>query len=206
MPRIVVGLGNPGPEYEGTRHNVGFAVVDALARRLRAADWRRGFASLWVEASWRDEPVVLLKPQTYMNRSGEAVRQVVGAWRVAPGDLLVVYDDMDLPLGHLRLRPRGSAGGHRGVASIIAALGRDDFPRLRVGIGRPPRGVDAADYVLAPFAPMERPLVEAAVRRAVEAILAVLAAGLERAMSRYNGPTPWPSAGADPAVGGGGET
>lgn len=192
MPRIIVGLGNPGPEYEGTRHNVGFAVVDALARRLRTAGWRRGFASLWAEGSWRGQPVALLKPQTYMNASGEAVQQACRAWRVPPAEVLVVYDDLDLPPGHLRLRPRGSAGGHRGVASIIAALGGEDFPRLRIGIGRPPAGVDAAEYVLAPFDPAEQPLMEAAVQRAAEAVLAVLATGLQLAMSRYNGPTPWP--------------
>ncbi|GAB6877702.1 aminoacyl-tRNA hydrolase [Thermaerobacter litoralis] len=194
MPRIIVGLGNPGPEYEGTRHNVGFAVVDALARRLRTAGWRRGFRSLWTEGAWRGQPVLLLKPQTYMNLSGEAVEQACRALRAEPAEVLVVYDDLDLPPGHLRLRPGGRAGGHRGVASIIEALGRDDFPRLRVGIGRPPAGVDAAEYVLAPFTAEEQALMAAAVQRAAEAVLAVLSTGLDRAMSRYNGPTPWPPA------------
>ena len=195
MPHVMIGLGNPGPEYEGTRHNVGFAVVDALARRLRTADWRRGFASLWTEAHWRGERLALLKPQTYMNASGEAVEQVVRAWRLSPSQLLVIYDDMDLPPGHLRLRPRGSSGGHRGMESIIAHLGTQDFPRLRIGIGRPPAGVDPADYVLAPFTAAEKAVIDRAVERAAEAVLAVVATGLTLAMSRYNGPPPGGEAG-----------
>ncbi|MFS8639461.1 MAG: aminoacyl-tRNA hydrolase [Symbiobacteriaceae bacterium] len=203
MPYLIVGLGNPGPQYDQTRHNVGFMVVDALARRIRVADWRRGFASLWLEADWRGERLTLLKPQTYMNRSGEAVAQAVRALRMQPGQLLVIYDDLDLPLGHLRLRPRGGSGGHRGMLSVIEHLGTEDFPRLRIGIGRPPAGVDPADYVLAPFADAERSVVERAVQRAVEACLAVVAAGLQLAMSRYNGPPPGdPADGAGPAPGG----
>ncbi|HEY8393738.1 MAG TPA: aminoacyl-tRNA hydrolase [Thermaerobacter sp.] len=190
MPHLIVGLGNPGPEYEATRHNVGFMVVDALARRIRSADWRRGFASFWLEAEWRGDRLTLLKPQTYMNRSGEAVAQAARALRFRPDQLLVVYDDLDLPLGHLRLRRRGGAGGHRGMLSIIEHLGTEDFPRLRIGIGRPPAGVDPADYVLGAFTDAEWPVLERAIDRAVEACLAAVAAGIDLAMSRYNGPPP----------------
>lgn len=184
--RVVAGLGNPGPRYEGTRHNVGRAVVDRLAARLGARWRRRGLAEV-AEARVVGLFVVLVKPLTYMNASGEAVAAVARRYRVAPQEVLLVYDDLDLPVGRLRLRRGGSAGGHRGVLSVLAALGTQEVGRLRVGIGRPPAGVDPADYVLAPFGEEEVSLVAEAVERAADAVVTVLHEGYEAAMNRYNG-------------------
>jgi PTH1 family peptidyl-tRNA hydrolase len=183
---IVVGLGNPGRRYRGTRHNLGREVVARLAQDcgvrledegfVRTARVNRSGLSLW-----------LAVPETYMNVSGEAVRGLLRRRRRPPGDLLVVHDDLDLPLGRLRLRPGNGAGGHNGIRSIIDALGTGMFPRLRVGIGRPPQGVDPAEFVLQPFAPPERGTIDQAVLRAAEAVTVAAREGLEAAMNRYNG-------------------
>jgi len=183
--KLIVGLGNPGRDFARHRHNVGFRCVNAFARRHRLAFSRsqcrariaRGMVG-WVE-------VVLARPQTFMNRSGVAVAGLVKALRIGPRDLLVLYDDLDLLLGTVRLRPGGSAGGHHGMESIIAALGSRDFPRLRVGIGRPSGG-DVVSYVLDDFSPEEDKEVEKAVAAAVEALECYLEEGLEEAMNRFN--------------------
>ncbi len=189
--RIVCGLGNPGPEYEGTRHNVGFAVVDRLARDqgllfdspavLEGYGGPRGFAC----ARWSERAALFVKPLTFMNRSGTVVAPVCTWAGVAPADLLVVYDDLDLPFAELRLRPHGGHGGHNGMRSILECLGSDRFPRLRVGIGNP--RTDAARHVLARFTEDEAPLVAVAVAEAAEALQEWVACGdIERVMTRFH--------------------
>lgn len=184
--RLVVGLGNPGPEYKDTRHNAGFMVVDLLAAELGAGRWRARCRSLVAEAFAGGEKVVLAKPQTFMNKSGEAVAPLLRWFGLEPSDLLVVCDDLDLPLGRIRIRKKGGDGGHRGLKSVIAALGSGDFARLRVGIGRPGPEKDVVEWVLERFTAEERPFLEDSLARAVQAGLAVLEAGIEEAMNRFN--------------------
>lgn len=184
---LVVGLGNPGREYAKSRHNAGAMAVEILARQHRIALEKRGKTRVG-EGSIAGKQVLVALPQTFMNSSGEAVGPLVGRTGVSISNLLVVYDDMDLPLGVIRLRPYGSSGGHNGMKSIIAHLGHNDrFPRLRIGIGRPEQaGRDTISYVLDTFAPEERSELDDALGRAVQAIETICAEGLERAMNRFN--------------------
>lgn len=185
--KVVVGLGNPGRQYVGTRHNVGFEVVEHLAQRLGETDgWRRDFHSELMQTVVGNEIWLLVKPQTYMNRSGLAVATIVRFYQLPLTDLLVVCDDLNLPLGQLRLRAEGSHGGHKGLRDVQQELGTPQYPRLRIGIGSPPPGQDAADYVLERFRPEERPVVAEAVQRATQAILCWLKEGIEAAMNRFN--------------------
>ena len=183
--RLVVGLGNPGPEHAQNRHNVGFRCVDRLSRRDGTFSWKRLHQALVAEGMIADQPVVLAKPQTYMNLSGRSVRPLLRQYGVDLEDLLVVHDDLDLLPGVLRLRRRGSSGGHRGLQSIVDALGSQAFPRLRVGIGRPTRG-DPVDYVLGDFTLDESIDAERACDRAVAAIACWLTEGIEAAMNGHN--------------------
>ena len=183
--KVIVGLGNPGREYSATRHNVGFMVVDELARRWGVSDWRRRHEA--EVAEYRGAGAVLLvKPQTYMNLSGRAVGEIARWYKLAAEDIIVVFDDLDLPVGRLRLRMKGSSGGHRGIESILAHLGADTFARVRVGIGRPPQGWATADYVLSKFTPDEAPLIEQAIVRAADAVETILKDGLNKAMNAFN--------------------
>ena len=182
---LIVGLGNPGRRYRGTRHNVGQDVIHHLAARLGVRLEEDG----WVRTGRRragGATVVLAVPVTSMNVSGQAVRDLLHRARRRPEDLLLVHDDLDLPVGQLRLRPGDVAGGHNGVRSVIEELGTGLFPRLRIGIGRPPEGVDPVEFVLERFTPDEREVIDAAVARAAEAVLVVASEGLEAAMTRYN--------------------
>ena len=179
--KLLVGLGNPGAEYRDTRHNVGFRVAEALAAR-KGASWRQRGDRM--EALLPD--LLLLKPLAFMNLSGPPVKACLAFREIAPADCLVVCDDMALPLGALRLRGKGSSGGHHGLDSLIAALGTPDFPRLRIGIGPPPG--EGASHVLGRFQPGERPQVEAAVERAAAAAEAWIGLGLDRAQTLYNTP------------------
>jgi PTH1 family peptidyl-tRNA hydrolase len=181
---LIVGLGNPGQEYVATRHNVGFRCLQYLARKHRLTFSRRECRARVAEGEIASRPVLLARPYTYMNRSGVAVGCLVRKYRLSLSDLLVIYDDMDLPPGQIRLRPGGSAGGHHGMESIIAALGSPDFARLRIGIG-PPAG-DPIDYVLGTFAEGEREAAAGAISRAAEAVECLLRQGIEAAMNRYN--------------------
>ncbi|MCL5040205.1 MAG: aminoacyl-tRNA hydrolase [Firmicutes bacterium] len=183
---LLVGLGNPGHKYGQTRHNVGFWVIDALSAAHGLRVDQRGFHSLWTQASVAGVKAILLKPQTYMNESGRAVAAALHYYRLTPADLVVVCDDLDLPPGRLRIRGRGGSGGHNGLKSIISALASEDFPRIRIGLGRPPEGWDAADFVLAPFTPEERGEVNRAISEAAGALEVILTQGLEQAMNLYN--------------------
>jgi peptidyl-tRNA hydrolase, PTH1 family len=172
--RIVIGLGNPGPEYRDTRHNVGQRVLDALARTLRAS-WRRDGSAVVARGRWRGEPVRLIKPISFMNESGPVVAKALRRAAAGPADVILVYDDIDLPLGTVRLRMKGSAGGHNGVRSVIEALGTQEINRVKVGIGRPDVKDDVPDHVLTSFDRDELPAVEAAVAEAVERVLTLIA-------------------------------
>ena len=186
--KLVVGLGNPGADYERTRHNIGFRIVDHVAARHRIAirPAKRLHALLGVGPVGRVE-VALLEPQTYMNVSGRAVLAALDAHPVDPReDLLVVYDDLDLPFGRLRLRPGGGAGGHNGIGHIAEQLGHNEFARLRFGIGRPPAGEDPIAYVLAPFGREEEAQLPARLDAACDAIEVALAEGVAHAMNRVN--------------------
>ncbi len=185
MPvELVVGLGNPGPEYEATRHNLGFRVVDELALRRLAGRWQRRGNSL-LAAATRGRAVLLAKPRTFMNRSGVAVLSLCTSLGLAPAEVLVVADDVDLPLGRLRLRAGGGPGTHNGLRDVVAAIGTG-FPRLRVGVRGDEPWQDLADYVLSPFAVDEEERAAAAVARAVAAVEQVVEEGLEPAMNRCN--------------------
>jgi PTH1 family peptidyl-tRNA hydrolase len=185
--KLIVGLGNPDLQYRGTRHNVGFEVVESLAERLGATGrWRRDFSSELLEVADGQQRLLLVKPQTYMNRSGLAVAGLVNFFQVPLADLLVVCDDLNLPLGQLRLRAQGSHGGHKGLLDIQRQLGTTTYPRLRIGIGSPPAGQDAADYVLQKFRQEERPIIQEAIDRATEAVMVWVREGIEAAMNRFN--------------------
>ncbi|GAB4310725.1 MAG: aminoacyl-tRNA hydrolase [Candidatus Bipolaricaulota bacterium] len=179
--RAVVGLGNVGPEYAASRHNAGFWVVERLIPRGR---WRREVHP-WGELH-RSPQGVLLRPATYMNRSGEAVRELLGRFPLSPHEILVAYDEADLPVGSLRLRQRGGAGTHRGMASVLAALGTDDVPRLRIGIGRPAQGGDWTEHVLSPPPPAEVEALSRAVDLAGELAWTFLTSGLAAALDRFS--------------------
>lgn len=184
--KAIVGLGNPGSEYARSRHNVGFMVLDRFAEQHGARFNQKRAHSRVARGRMGEVELVLAKPQTYMNLSGRAVQGLLAQHGVKPADLLVVYDDFDLPLGTLRLREHGSAGTHNGMRSIVAALGTTEFPRLRVGIGAA-EGVTARDYVLGDFDPEAWAIFEAARDRAVQAIETILQSGLGAAMNRFNG-------------------
>ena len=185
---LLVGLGNPGTQYENTRHNVGFLVADELAERQNAPIQRLKFKALTNLLTISGEKVLVMKPVTYMNLSGEAVRQAVDFYKIPPERVLVVSDDTALAVGRLRIRKGGSAGGHNGLKNIIQHLGTDQFPRLRVGVGEKPHpDYDMADWVLGKFVGEDKKTVDAAVKRAADAIECILAEGLDRGMNRFNG-------------------
>ncbi|MBN2447106.1 MAG: aminoacyl-tRNA hydrolase, partial [Phycisphaerae bacterium] len=184
---LIVGLGNPGPQYAGTRHNIGFRCADALAEAYGLRfDGKKGKARL-ADGLIAGRRVLLAKPQTFMNLSGDAVSGLVNFYQIDPERILIIYDDLDLPLGALRLRKSGGAGGHNGMRSIIQRLGTQDFPRVRVGIDRPPGRMDPAAYVLRPFGSEDAILVAETVDRVVKAIIAWLSEGIDRAMNQHNG-------------------
>ena len=186
---LVVGLGNPGTEYAAHRHNIGFRVVETLARAHGLTFSRQKRAKARVaDGHIRGRHVILAKPQTYMNGSGTSVSRVCQAFEIAPERILVVYDDLDLPLGRLRLRPEGGSGGHKGMRSIIQSLGTQGFPRLRVGIDRPPGRMDPADYVLQPFSEDEEHSLAGVTETASAAIECWIADGITTAMDRFNRP------------------
>jgi PTH1 family peptidyl-tRNA hydrolase len=184
--KLVVGLGNPGAEYRDTRHNVGFQVVDELARRWGVDQWREAFESLASKTVRNGEPVLLCKPLTFMNLSGRAVGGLMRYFKIGAPDVLIVTDDVSLPLGRLRARGAGSEGGHNGLRSIAAELSTTEYPRLRVGVGRGDTRRDLADHVLGMFAPEEQPEVQDAVTRAADAVETWVVDGLAKTMNVFN--------------------
>ena len=184
--KLIVGLGNPGRKYDRTRHNIGFRVVDDIAQKNRVAVKKRSCDSLVGELINVGETVLLAKPQTYMNLSGPAVKALLKSTRSSPENLVVIYDELDLPFGRIRVRQKGSAAGHRGAMSIMETLAGAPFYRVRVGIGRPPQGVEPADFVLQPFSPDEVEQLDAVVARAANAALCILQEGGDRAMEKFN--------------------
>lgn len=187
--KLIAGLGNPGPDYANNRHNVGYQCIERLAQRHQLTTSRIMFNARVYTGTIAIEKVVLAKPLTFMNLSGQAVRPLFRWYRLELSDLLVVYDDLDLPLGRIRLRHKGGAGGHKGMASIIQAFGSEEFARLRIGIGRPDRG-QPKDYVLGNFTQEERIVMENAYDQALAAIETFITAGIDTAMNRYNPSSP----------------
>ena len=183
--KVIVGLGNPGPQYAETRHNVGFLLVDLLAE-VNKLQFRAKFQGLWSEGNIEGERIFLLKPQTFMNLSGRSVRELINFYKISGDDLLIVHDDMDLSLGKIRLRDQGSAGGHNGIKSILAELGTERFGRLKLGVGRPPRDFDPARYVLSPFAEDEMKPLDEVLGRAEKATNLWIKGEVDRAMNLYH--------------------
>ncbi len=184
---MIVGLGNPGSRYAATRHNVGFRVVESLARCLQVNVHRREGQALTGRTMYHGLRLLVTQPQTFMNESGRAVRSLADYYKIPPERILIVYDDLDLPPGRLRFRSKGSAGGHNGMRSVIQYLGTDMLPRLRIGIGAVPAGMRGMDYVLSPFNEDEAPLMTRAYGAAVDAVFTWLLCGSERAMAQING-------------------
>jgi len=183
---VIVGLGNPGRRYAGTRHNVGFSVIQRLARRWGVRLRQRQYSAKVVEVKRHEERLVLAQPQTYMNMSGVAVKQIADGYRVPPKQIVIVTDDLDIPLGQIRVRNGGSAGTHKGLRSVLAEMGTPSIPRLRVGIGPLAESGDAVEFVLSPFSREERPVVEDALAKAEEALEMILDGRIEAAMNTFN--------------------
>lgn len=184
--KVVLGLGNPGRKYARTRHNLGFLVVDRIASENCLTVKKKKFDSLIGEWKRGGEEILLVKPQTFMNQSGAVVRQLFRSFPISAEDLVVVHDDLDLPFSRIRIRPRGGAGGHRGVLSILETLGEEGFLRVRVGIGRPRPGMDPTDFVLEPFSPEESSCLAQVISRAADAVGCLLEEGPQRAMETFN--------------------
>jgi PTH1 family peptidyl-tRNA hydrolase len=185
--KLVVGLGNPGKRYDGTRHNVGFAVVDALAKGPGVGGFQDRFDADVAEWREADEKILLMKPQTFMNLSGRAVREAVDFYQIEAKDLLVICDDMSLPLGKLRFRVRGTHGGQNGLRDIQQHLGTTDYSRLRIGVDVPGEQSDAIDHVLGKFKASEKPAIEDAVALAVQGVATWVGQGIQKCMNQYNG-------------------
>lgn len=185
-PFLIVGLGNPGRQYQANRHNIGFMLVDSLADRLDTTFSRLESKALVTKAKYNDQSIILAKPQTYMNVSGQSVGSLVNFYKIPLENLMVVYDDVDLPFSQIRIRPSGGSGGQKGIASIIERLGTKDFPRLRLGIGRPPGRKSAGSYVLKDFSGEDANFLPQVLDRAADAVLTYISEDLDTAMNRYN--------------------
>lgn len=186
VDRLIVGIGNPGLEYAKTRHNVGFRVVDLVAMQLGVQSEEAKFKGIFAAVKFDDLTIGLLKPMTYVNLSGQSVSEAVKKLNLATEQILIVLDDAQIPLGKLRLRAKGSSGGHKGLQSIIDALRSEDIPRLRIGIGSPPEDIDLATYVLSPFEPEEETIIAETIEKAAEAVKVWAKEGIEVAMKRFN--------------------
>ena len=184
---LLIGLGNPGREYKDNRHNIGFMLIDRLAVRLNARGLKLQSKAIVISALYEERKLILAKPQTYMNLSGQSVQGLLHFYKIPPENLIVAHDDLDLPLGTIRIRPGGGPGGQRGMASTIEQLGTKDFPRLRLGIGRPPGRMDPKDYVLQEFSKDDLKLLPEILDRAADAALEFVIKGLNAAMNKYNG-------------------
>ncbi|MBQ4473455.1 MAG: aminoacyl-tRNA hydrolase [Lachnospiraceae bacterium] len=184
--KMIVGLGNPDKKYIGTRHNTGFTVLDRISEDYQIPVRERKYRAMFGSGYIGGQKVLLVKPQTYMNLSGEAVQGFCAFYKIAPEDVLVIFDDVSLDVGQLRIRKKGSAGGHNGIKSIIGCIGSQDFPRIKVGVGHKPKEWDLADYVLGHISAEEEPLMKEAAKQASEAVLVILTEGIEEAMNRFN--------------------
>jgi PTH1 family peptidyl-tRNA hydrolase len=183
---LVVGLGNPGTEYENTRHNLGFKVIEELARRLSIISLKFKSQSLIAENKIKGHKVIIAEPQTYMNNSGPAVRGLMEWFKIKPENLILIYDDVDLEVGQLRIREKGGAGGHHGVESVIESVGTTHFTRVRIGVGREDLTGDVSDYVLKAIPSSQREKIDEAVVLAADAVESIVGEGLDRAMNRFN--------------------
>lgn len=184
---IIVGLGNPGTKYRGTKHNVGFDTIDCLADRNNSEIKKIKHRAIYGETKIGNEKALLVKPQTYMNNSGESVIQIINYYKIPVENVIVVYDDIDIEPGTLRVRPKGSAGSHNGMKSIINHLQDDKFPRVRIGIGKKKEGYDLAHHVLSGFDKDERVIVDEAIERAAKAVETIITDSVNKAMNEYNG-------------------
>lgn len=187
LVKLIIGLGNPGKPYEHTRHNIGFDVIDELANRWNAPLNQTKFNGMYATVHRPEGKVILLKPLTYMNLSGECVRPLMDYFDIEIEDIIVIYDDLDLETGKLRLRGKGSAGGHNGIKSLIQHLGTQEFNRIRVGVSRPPAGIKVADYVLGKFSKEDQPIVKEAVEKSCDAVEAALTKPFLEVMNKFNG-------------------
>lgn len=183
---VLAGLGNMGPKYERTRHNVGFDTIDYISALYRITSFKSKHKSLVAEGNIQGHKVMLVKPQTYMNNSGEAIREILEYYRIPTQNLIVVYDDIDLEVGRLRIRPNGGAGTHNGMRSILDHIKTEEFPRIRIGTGKPNEKMDLAAFVLSKFSDEERKLVNAVIEEASLAAVTVICSSIEIAMSKYN--------------------
>jgi len=183
---VIVGLGNPGGKYSLTRHNVGFDVIDLVGKKLDIKVNKVKFKALIGEGTWGGQRIVLVKPSTYMNLSGESIRPLMDFYKLDPRDLMVVLDDIDIEFGTLRIKKKGSAGTHNGLKSIISHIGTDQFPRLKIGIGQKPPSYDLADFVLSKFSKSERIIIDEAIANAADAIDEFIIRGIDSAMNKYN--------------------
>lgn len=184
--KIFVGLGNPTPEYAATKHNVGFMLADLLKDELPADNWREKFNALVAEGFFNGEKILIVKPQTFMNLSGEAVAPIVNFYKIDVENLVVAHDDMDLPLGMIRLRPKGSGGGHHGIESIIQHIGTQNFPRIRIGVGRPPQNWSVNHHVLSPFTQDDAKIISETLKNLVPAVTCIFSEGINLAMNKFN--------------------
>lgn len=183
---IVIGLGNPGTRYENTRHNVGFDTIDKLSKKHNIAVSKVKHKAVIGDGIIEGCRVILAKPQTFMNLSGESVREIIEWYKVPIKNIIIIYDDIDLPIGKLRVRPKGSSGTHNGMRSVIYQIQSDEFPRIRIGIDKPPQGWDLANFVLSKFSSEERKNVEEAIDNAVSAVETIIKLGVDSAMNRFN--------------------
>jgi len=184
---LIVGLGNPGKKYDNTRHNVGFDTIDLLSHSFGIKVAKLKFKALIGEGTIQGKRVILAKPQTFMNLSGESVREAVEWYKLPLNNLIIIYDDIDLPLGKIRIRPKGSSGTHNGMKSVIYQIQSDEFPRVRIGIDKPPENWDLADYVLSKFNVHDREVINSSIERASEAVATIIKSGTETAMNLFNG-------------------
>jgi peptidyl-tRNA hydrolase, PTH1 family len=183
---IIVGLGNPGSRYDNTRHNVGFDTIDLLSHQNNIKVSKIKYKAVIGEGTLGRTRVILVKPQTFMNLSGESVRELMAWYKVPPANLIIIYDDIDLPLGKLRVRPSGSSGTHNGMRSVIYQTQSDQFPRIRIGIGRPPENWDLADFVLSKFTADDRKVINEVITKAADAVISIVSSGVNDAMSKFN--------------------
>lgn len=183
---IITGLGNPGKKYKHTRHNVGFMVIDKIAEKLSINVNKVKFKGLFGSTNYKGEKILLLKPHTYMNCSGESVKDILSFYKVPLENLIVIYDDMDLPVGKIRIRPKGSSAGHNGIKSIIYQVSSENFPRIRIGIGKPPENFETTNYVLGKFTNEQKEKIEKAIDAAADAALVIVEKGIQQAMNQFN--------------------